>query len=112
MPISVGKIFIFISKHLLDFTCNAKEQVDLHGHMANDVYGMVLARFEDPGHVIFYVLFMVAVGLHLSHALQSSLQTYGLYIPREGSKIKLVSMLVAIGMASMFAIIPITAFIR
>ncbi len=112
MPFSGGMIFIFIIKHLLDFTFTAKDKVDLHGHMANDVYGMVLARFQDPVHVIFYVLFMVAVGLHLSHALQSSLQTYGLYIPREGSKIKLVSMLLAIAMASTFAIIPIVAFIR
>ena len=112
MPFSGGMIFIFIIKHLLDFTFKAKDQVDLHGHMANDVYGMVLARFQDPGHVIFYVLFMVAVGLHLSHALQSSLQTYGLYVPREGSKIKLVSTFVATAMASTFAIIPIVAFIR
>lgn len=112
MPFSGGMIFIFIVKHLLDFTFKAKEQVDLHGHMANDVYGMVLARFQDPVHVIFYVLFMVAVGLHLSHALQSSLQTYGLYIPREGSKIKSVSTIIAIVMAGTFAIIPIVAFIR
>ncbi|MEE9369029.1 MAG: succinate dehydrogenase cytochrome b subunit [Pontiella sp.] len=112
MPFSGGMIFIFIIKHLLDFTFTAKDKVDLHGHMANDVYGMVLARFQDPVHVVFYVLFMVAVGLHLSHALQSSLQTYGLYVPRKGSKIKLVSMLIAIGMASTFAIIPIIAFMR
>ncbi len=113
MPLSGIMIFIFIIKHLLDFTIGApKEQIELHGHMANDVYGMVITRFQDPVHVIFYVLFMVAVGLHLSHALQSSLQTYGLYVPREGSKIKLVSMLIAIGMAGTFAIIPIVAFIR
>jgi succinate dehydrogenase / fumarate reductase cytochrome b subunit len=112
MPISGGMIFIFIVKHLFDFTFRSKEQVDLHGDMVHDVYGMVLARFQDPVHVIFYVLFMVAVGLHLSHALQSSLQTYGLYVPREGSKIKLASWLIAIGVASSFAIIPIVAFIR
>jgi len=112
MPFSGGMIFIFIIKHLLDFTFKAKEQVDLHGHMANDVYGMVLARFQDPVHVVFYVLFMGAVGLHLSHALQSSLQTYGLYVPREGSKIKCASTFIAIVMASTFAIIPIVAFIR
>lgn len=113
MPFSGGMIFIFIVKHLLDFTLGvAKEQIDLHGHTADDVYGMVLARFQDPVHVILYVLFMVAVGLHLSHALQSALQTYGLYVPREGSKIKLASTLIAIGMAGTFAIIPIVAFIR
>jgi succinate dehydrogenase / fumarate reductase cytochrome b subunit len=112
MPVSGIMIFIFIIKHLLDFTFTAKDKVDLHGHMANDVYGMVLARFQDPVHVAFYLLFMVAVGLHLSHALQSSLQTYGIYVPREGSKIKKVSMLIAILMASTFAIIPIVAFMR
>ncbi len=112
MPFSGGMIFIFIIKHLLDFTFKSKEQIDLHGHMTNDVYGMVLARFQDPVHVVFYVLFMVAVGLHLSHALQSSLQTYGLYVPKEGSMIKRVSTLIAVVMAATFAIIPIVAFIR
>lgn len=112
MPVSGIMIFIFIIKHLLDFTFSAKEKIELDGHMANDVYGMVLARFQDPVHVVFYVLFMVAVGLHLSHALQSSLQTYGLYVPREGSKIKQASTLIAVLMASTFAIIPIIAFIR
>ena len=113
MPVSGSMIFIFIVKHLLDFTLGGTmKQVELHGHMTNDVYRMVFERFQDPLHVLFYLLFMLAVGLHLSHALQSSLQTYGLYIPRKGSAIKLISMLVAIGMAGTFAIIPIVAFIR
>lgn len=112
MPLSGAMIFIFIVKHLLDFTFHEKGMTELHGDPVYDVYGMVLTRFQDPVHVAFYVLFMIAVGLHLSHALQSSLQTYGLYVPREGSKIKLASMLIAIGMASTFAIIPIIAFTR
>jgi len=112
MPLSGVMIFIFIIKHLLDFTFHEKGKTELHGDSVYDVYGMVLTRFQDPVHVAFYVLFMVAVGFHLSHALQSSLQTYGIYVPREGSKIKLVSMLIAVGMASTFAIIPIIAFTR
>ena len=112
MPYSGGMIFIFIVKHLLDFSVRPEmEQIEMHGHMVNDVYGMVYMQFQDPGHVVFYVLFMVAVGFHLSHALQSALQTYGLYIPREGSKIKLISTLIAIAMAGTFAIIPISALI-
>ena len=112
MPYSGGMIFLFIVKHLLDFTIAApKEQIYLHGHVVNDVYGMVYAQFQNTGEVLFYLLFMVAVGFHLSHALQSTLQTYGLYIPRKGSKIKLISTLVAIGMAGTFAIIPIRAYL-
>ena len=112
MPYSGAMIFFFIVKHLLDFTIAApKEQIYLHDHVVNDVYGMVYAQFQNPGEVVFYLLFMVAVGFHLSHALQSTLQTYGLYIPRKGSKIKLISTLVAIVMASTFAIIPVSALI-
>lgn len=110
MPYSGGMIFFFIVKHLLDFTIAPPiGQVELDGHMVKDVYGMVYARFQDPVEVAIYLLFMLAVGLHLSHALQSALQTLGLYVPREGSKIKLLSTLVAIGMASTFAIIPVSA---
>jgi succinate dehydrogenase / fumarate reductase cytochrome b subunit len=113
MPISGGMIFIFIVKHLLDFRFYEKAKTTLHGDAVYDVYAMVLSRFQsDPVHLIFYLLFMVAVGLHLSHALQSSLQTYGLFVPREGSKIKLASMIIGYGMAATFAIIPIAAFIQ
>lgn len=113
MPLSGIMIFIFIVKHLLDFKFYEKASTTLHGVETYDVYAMVLARFQgDPVHVVFYVGFMIAVGLHLSHALQSTLQTYGLYVPREGSKIKLASAVIAAGMAATFAIIPIVAFIR
>ena len=113
MPYSGSMILIFIVKHLLDFKFFDKTQTELHGHQVNDGYSMVLQRFQgDPLHVAVYLLFMVAVGLHLSHGLQSTLQTYGLYIPRTGSKIKLLSILVAVGMASTFAAIPIVSLLR
>ena len=113
MPLSGGMIFIFIVKHLLDFKFYEKATTTLHGTETYDVYRMVLERFQsDPVHLAFYVGFMLAVGLHLSHALQSSLQTYGLYIPREGSRIKLISAVVGWGMAATFAVIPVAAFIQ
>jgi succinate dehydrogenase / fumarate reductase cytochrome b subunit len=113
MPYSGGMIFIFIVKHLLDFKFYEKSSTTLHGVETYDVYAMVLSRFQgDPIHLLIYVGFMLAVGLHLSHALQSSLQTYGLFVPREGSKIKRVSAVLGWGMAATFSIIPIMAFIR
>jgi len=112
MPVSGVMIFIFIVKHLLDFTLREKPVTDLHGHEVADVYGMMIDKFSDPGNVAFYLVFMVALALHLSHALQSAVQTYGIHVPREGSRIKLVSALIAIGMASTFAIMPIVAYIR
>ncbi len=112
MPYSGGMIFIFIVKHLLDFTLRSKPSTELHGEQVTDVYSMLLEKFSHPGNVVFYVFFMVAVALHLSHALQSALQTYGLYVPREGSKIKLASTIIAVAMASTFAIIPVVAYFQ
>jgi len=89
MPVSGIMIFVFICIHLANFKAHEKSKVMLDGHEVYDVYGMVLSRFAgDPLYVAIYVLFMVAVGLHLSHALQSALQTYGVYVPRTKSKIK------------------------
>jgi succinate dehydrogenase / fumarate reductase cytochrome b subunit len=112
MPISGTMIFIFIVKHLLDFTLREKPVTQLNGHEVADVYGMMIDKFSDPGNVAFYLIFMVGLALHLSHALQSAVQTYGIYVPREGSRIKLISALIAIGMASTFAIMPVVAYIR
>lgn len=113
MPYSGIMIFLFIVKHLLDFKFYEKATTELHGVETYDVYAMVLGRFQgDMPHLVIYIGFMVAVGFHLSHALQSALQTYGIYVPREGSKLKLASTVIGWGMAATFAIIPIVAFIR
>lgn len=113
MPVSGVMILIFIIKHLLDFKFYEQTKTELHGHMVNNTYAMVLGRFQDdPLHMGIYLFFMVAVGLHLSHALQSSLQTYGWYVPRKGSRIKFISTIVGCGMAATFAIIPFIAFIK
>jgi succinate dehydrogenase / fumarate reductase cytochrome b subunit len=113
MPVSGIMIFLFIVKHLLDFKFYEKATTELHGVETYDVYAMVLSRFQsDMPHLIIYVGFMLAVGLHLSHALQSAMQTYGIHVPRKGSRIKLASALIGWGMAATFAIIPIMAFIK
>ena len=113
MPWSGIMIFAFIVIHLANFKFYEKSKTMLDGHEVYDVYGMVLSRFQgDLWYVGIYIFFMVAVGLHLSHALQSALQTYGVYVPRSGSKIKAASMWIAIGMASTFAIIPIIAYLK
>lgn len=113
MPWSGVMIFAFIVIHLANFKFYEKSTTMLDGHEVYDVYSMVLSRFQgDLWYVGVYLFFMVAVGLHLSHALQSALQTYGVFVPRTGSKIKAASKWIAIGMASTFSIIPIVAYLN
>jgi succinate dehydrogenase / fumarate reductase cytochrome b subunit len=73
----------FLVYHLLHFTLQvtnpataASANLDAAGRP--DVYGMVLAGFQNTWISIIYVASMVALLLHLSHGIQSSFQSLGL----------------------------------
>ena len=50
-------------------------RLDLRGQ--RDVFGNVVHAFQNPLLVVIYLVGQVVLGLHLSHALSSSLQTLG-----------------------------------
>jgi succinate dehydrogenase / fumarate reductase cytochrome b subunit len=66
-------IFLFLIYHLLDFTFGTVNPNYIEG----DVYHNVLASFKQPVVVLFYVLAMIAVGMHLLHGVWSMFQTIG-----------------------------------
>lgn len=48
----------------------------------HDTYQMVINGFKDPIVSIFYIIAVILLGVHVSHALQSMFQTLGLNGPR------------------------------
>ena len=72
MPFTGPIILIYVIFHLLDFTF-----ADHAGH-ADGLYGVVVEAFHNPIHSGLYILAMIAIGIHLSHAIQSVFQTFGL----------------------------------
>lgn len=71
----------FVIFHLAHFTWgwiypSYFELVDEQGR--HDVAGMLVRGLAHPGMAILYIAAMVGVGLHLSHAIWSSMQTMGL----------------------------------
>lgn len=70
-----------------------------------DLYRVVMDWFAKPWYAGFYVLAMAAIGLHLSHGVQSAFQTFGLNHPRYMPLIKKAgfafAVLIALGFASM-----------
>ena len=71
-------LLAFIVYHLLHFTV-------LPEHPENgpiDVYGMVIAGFEQPAVTISYVIAMLLLGFHLMHGITSMFQSLGLNAPK------------------------------
>ena len=71
-------LLLFILYHLAHFTTG-------HAHpqfVEEDVFGNVVVGFQSGPVVFFYLMAMLALGLHLYHGIWSMLQTLGLSHPR------------------------------
>jgi succinate dehydrogenase / fumarate reductase cytochrome b subunit len=66
-------IFLFLIYHLLDFTFGTVNP----SYQEGNIYHNVVASFSVLPVAIFYVLAMLAVGLHLFHGVWSMFQTLG-----------------------------------
>ena len=79
MPWTGTVILAFVIWHLIDFTFS--DHAGPRGLMPNGeqwgLYGVVFTSFINPLHSLLYMVAMVAVGMHLSHGLQSFVQTFG-----------------------------------
>ncbi len=91
-------LLAFLVYHLLHFTLGvtnpdhaSHEYVLRNGDVVHDVYAMVILGFQDPAIAISYVVFMVFLALHFSHALGSVIQTLGILAPKHNPKIQQVS---------------------
>ena len=81
MAVSGVVLLAFIVFHLAHLTAgvidpSSADRLDTEGH--RDVYGMIIRAFQNPFIAGIYFAGQVGLGLHLSHAVSSSLQTLGL----------------------------------
>ena len=104
MALTGSLLLIFIVFHLLHLTAGvldpaAHNRLDLRGH--RDVFGNVVHAFQNPFLVVIYLVGQLVLGLHLSHALSSSLQTLGMEHPMLDRLFRgvgpLIAMLVVVG---------------
>ncbi|OGX26730.1 MAG: hypothetical protein A2787_05400 [Omnitrophica WOR_2 bacterium RIFCSPHIGHO2_01_FULL_48_9] len=79
MAISGTIVLAFVIWHLLDFTFieHTGPRSILGDGKSYGLYGVVFNAFADPLHSVLYVIAMLAVGMHLSHGVQSFMQTFG-----------------------------------
>jgi succinate dehydrogenase / fumarate reductase cytochrome b subunit len=84
MMLTGSLLVLFIVFHLLHLTAgvidpSAHNRLDVRGH--RDVFGNIVHAFQNPVWVLVYLIGQAVLGLHLSHALSSSLQTLGMEHP-------------------------------
>ena len=113
MAVTGSLLLLFILFHLLHLTAGVvdpsfSDRLDFQGR--RDVYGKVVHAFHNPLIVVLYFAGQIALGLHLSHALSSSLQTLGLEHPALNGLFKAagpaVALLVVLGnMAIILAVV-------
>lgn len=77
----------------------------------HDTYQMVIDGFRNPYASIFYIIAVVLLGVHLSHAIQSMFQTLGLNGPRFTPFIIKFSNIYGTIIAIAYSIIPLSVLL-
>jgi succinate dehydrogenase / fumarate reductase cytochrome b subunit len=95
-------ILAFVVFHLAHYTFQwtHPEYRGLHwkapdGREGHDVYAMLIAGFSQPFLTGLYVVAQIFLGLHISHAVTSMLQTLGLKNPKNENYVRLAGPVLA-----------------
>lgn len=79
----------------------------INNQPARDLYRLMEETFAKPGWVVFYVISMVAVGFHVRHGAWSMFQSLGLMRKDVSPGLRKVALLLAVGIAGGFILIPV-----
>ena len=94
-------ILSFIIIHLSDFWYKA------HFEGNQDLYTLVIEKFQNIYYVLIYVFAMIAILLHLLHGFSSSFQSLGLLTSKTRQYIQIIGMIYALLIPILFSVIPI-----
>lgn len=96
--------FVVVHVATFKFKSGGAKGADLYEHVAN--------WFKNPAYALFYVAAVLGVGLHLSHGVQSALQTFGVNHPRYTPLLKKAGLALAALLTLGFASMPLYFLLR
>jgi succinate dehydrogenase / fumarate reductase cytochrome b subunit len=110
-------IVFFVFVHLNDFTFADKygDESVVEGYNNGEslgLYGVVWNGFLQPWRVVFYVLALAALGLHLSHGIQSFAQTLGFNDADVLPRLERFALVVGTVVALAYIAIPVYVVVR
>jgi len=111
MPWSGVYILVFVCFHIFNFAAADQHGPNsfIHGK-SYGLYGLVYNYFTNPVHDVLYIIAMIFLGLHLSHGVQSVVQTCG-FRPRWETVIKKLSNYFALFIVLGYSSIPIYVYL-
>jgi succinate dehydrogenase / fumarate reductase cytochrome b subunit len=98
-------LLLFIPFHILHFTTGDIRPAGVF--TPGDIYANAIAGFHVPWVVAFYLLAMIALGLHLYHGAWSSVRTLGLAPARPHPLHRPVALLLAVLLWLGFSLVPL-----
>jgi succinate dehydrogenase / fumarate reductase cytochrome b subunit len=108
-------LLVFIALHLLHFTTETIDPAGYRGMTDNqghrDVFGNIVASFRIWWVTAFYVLAMIALGLHLYHGMWSSVRTLGFAKSSANPLKRRVAFVVAVVVWAGFTALPVAVFL-
>lgn len=96
-------LLLFLVWHLLDLTTLDANPNAQHGHP----YANIVASFDRWYVALFYILAMLALGLHIRHGFWSAAQTLGVNSPRRDRALKATANALAALLTLGFVAVPI-----
>ena len=108
-------LLVFIVVHILHFTTEQVDpagwrgMTDRDGH--RDVYGNLVASFRIWWVAAFYIISMIALGLHLFHGAWSSVRTLGYAKPTANPLQRRIALAVAALIWLGFTIVPVAVIV-
>ncbi|MFT5388071.1 MAG: succinate dehydrogenase / fumarate reductase cytochrome b subunit [Candidatus Omnitrophota bacterium] len=113
MPFTGFTLFAFVILHLIDFTFTNKEGArPLIEGVDYGLYGVLYNAFSNPLHSLFYVVAMGCVGFHVTHGIQSVVQSFGFNSNKYTPLINKLSLSLGWIIALAFAAIPLTVLLN
>jgi succinate dehydrogenase / fumarate reductase cytochrome b subunit len=101
-------LLVFIVVHILHFTTGDIRPAGVFSR--EDVYANVVTSFRIWWVTLFYVVAMLALGLHLFHGAWSSVRSIGVSAPSPHPLHRRVSLLIAVFVWAAFTAIPVAVF--
>ncbi len=101
-------LLVFIVLHILHFTTGTIRPAGVFTR--EDVYANVVASFRIWWVALFYVLAMVALGLHLFHGAWSSVRSIGVSPPSPQPLHRKISLVIAVLVWAAFTAVPVAVF--